>query len=279
MKRGFSQLTRKTANGPPRLFLCVGLKSSGSTWLYNVAIQIAEESLRGMRTPRGALKAFYADDETLFPEKAERARYLVVKSHLPSAALLWLTRLMHGRILVTVREPRDAMASLLQRFRHPFESSLKDVAEQAAKIADLSRTHETLCLRYEDGFYDKNETIGEIARFMGIALSGAARRRIHGTLTRDAVRAKIETLQRKGTFGADPDAFDPKTHWHPGHVGDGRIGKYAAVLSPQQQKQIVDATKDYRRLFGYRTSPVSAKTKKSAAAAAYLRRKKPGGNR
>ena len=37
-------IRKKAITGPaPRVILCVGLKSSGSTWLYNVVIQLLKE--------------------------------------------------------------------------------------------------------------------------------------------------------------------------------------------------------------------------------------------
>ena len=232
----------------------MGLKSSGSTWLYNVVIRVLKESSRGRGTskaPSKGVMAFYADGLGAFPADSERARYLVVKCHEPSAALLYLTRLTRGRLLVTVREPRDAIVSLIQRFRNSFDAALKDVTREAASIVELSRTHETLTLRYEDRFYDRSETIGAIAAHLGVRLSAAARQRIHRSLTRDAVRKRIAALQDRGMFGADPDEFDPRTHWHPGHVGDGRIGKFS-VLSPVQQRRIASATRAFCCRFRYR---------------------------
>ena len=54
-------------------------------------------------------------------------------------------------------------------------------------------------------------------------------------------------------FGAapTPDHFDPATHWHPGHVGDGRMGKYAEFLTAAQQEEILTRTRDYCKRFGY----------------------------
>jgi hypothetical protein len=231
---------------PPRITLCIGIKSSGSTWLYNVAIRSLRESAK-----RGALKTFYADNFKMFPPGIEKARELVIKSHEPSDALLFLTRFARGRMFLTVREPRDSVASLMQRFGHSFEGALKDVTLEAERIVALARGHKPMTLRYEDGFTEREATVGRVARHLGVTLSKAAQRRIFRALTPDAVRRKIATLQDKGTFGTNPDEFDPATHWHPRHVGDGRIGKYKSVLTEDQQKRIMAATKEYCREFGY----------------------------
>jgi hypothetical protein len=233
---------RETA--APRVVLCLGLKSSGSTWLYNVAIRILKEAEPG----KGAVRAFFADNSAMVPEGAEKARILVIKSHEPSTAILFLTRFARGQVLVTVREPRDSVASLMQRFGHSFESALKDVREGGKHVMALARERRALVLRYEDGFPDKERTIDNVAAFLGMKISAALRRRIFRSLTREAVQKKIRTLHAGET---DPNAFDPTTQWHPGHVGDGRIGKFKSVLSAAQQRRIASETKEYAKKFGY----------------------------
>jgi len=73
------------------------------------------------------------------------------------------------------------------------------------------------------------------------------------SLTRDEVRQKIGKLKKTGKFGKNPDAnsFDLETQWHPGHVGDGKIGKFAGVLSSAQQKKVLSVTPAYAKRFGY----------------------------
>jgi hypothetical protein len=237
-------LRKLRENAAPRVVLCLGLKSSGSTWLYNVAIRILKEAEPG----KGAVRAFFADNSAMIPKGAEKVRILVIKSHEPSQAILFLTRFARGQVLVTVREPRDSVASLMQRFGHPFESALKDVREGGKHVMALARERRTLVLRYEDGFPDKERTIDEVAAFLDVKISASLRRRIFRSLTREAVQKKIKALHAGET---DPNAFDPTTQWHPGHVGDGRIGKFKSVLSAAQQRQIAAETKEYAKKFGY----------------------------
>ena len=227
----------------PRVVLCLGLKSSGSTWLYNVAIQVLKEA-----SPKPKVAAFYADNFRMLPTGSDAADVLVIKTHEPTDAILYLTRFARGRMLVTVREPRDAAASLMQRFGHSFEGALKDVTAEGAILAALKRRVPSMVFRYEDGFTENEKTVARIARHLGVALSDAARRRIFRALTKEAVKKKIGKVLAED---AHPDTFDLQTHWHPGHVGDGRVGKYKSVLAPAQQKTVLAATRAYRRAFGY----------------------------
>ncbi len=247
-------MTRKTAKrstpaGPaPRIILCVGLKSSGSTWLYNVVIQLLKEKYR-----RG-VTAFYADNFSMFPPGTERARVLVIKAHEPSEGLVYLARMTRGQLFLTLREPRDAIASLMQRFKHKFEGALGETTRQSQRIADLDRDEEMTAYRYEDGFFDRIETIGEIASALGVKVNKAGRERIYRSLTRESVRQTIGKFGKTGKFGKKPDAnsFDLETQWHPGHVGDGKIGKFSGILTAAQQKKVLAATRAYTKRFGYR---------------------------
>lgn len=231
----------------PKVILCMGLKSSGSTWLYNVVIQLLKEKYDG------GVTAFYADNFAMFPTDTERARIVVIKAHEPSRSLVYLTRLTRGQMFLTLREPRDSIASLMQRFEHGFDGALKETARHAARIAELDTEEEMTTYRYEDGFFDRFETVGDIANALGIKVGKAAQMRIFQSLTRDEVRQKIGKLKKTGKFGKKPDAnsFDTETQWHPGHVGDGKIGKFSGVLSPAQQKKVLSVTPAYTKRFGY----------------------------
>jgi hypothetical protein len=243
---------------PPTMVLCAGLKSSGSTWAYNAAIQILKAgSAKQRRSGRNNIAAFYADKLESFPAEARQATCLVVKTHIPSPAVVLLAQLLRARVIISVREPRDAIASLLQRFDHPFDGSLRELAAGATCLISLSDGTRPMILRYEERFYDRIETVAQIADFLGVRLPRQTLARIHRSLTPKSVSRRIATLRRKGIFGKRPtsDSFDPLTHWHPGHVGDGRIGKYSGVLSSAQQRAVMSRMREYRSKFGYASKP------------------------
>lgn len=235
----------------PRIVLCAGLKSSGSTWLFNVVMELFKAA------GRRDVAAFYADNFKMFPPEAEKAGVLIVKCHEPSHSLRFLCRFLDATVFVTVREPRDSLASLRQRFGHHFETSLGEIARQAPIVAELAR--DAVVFRYEDGFCDRPQSVTRIAAALGLRIGRKAQARIFASLSPDSVKAKIEVLKRMGKFGRrpSPDDFDPTTHWHPGHVGDGRIGKFDGLLSEDEQKRILAATKDYCQAFRYGTAPKS----------------------
>jgi len=238
---------RRPTSAPPRVILCAGVKSSGSTWLYNVVIAVLKQRYRS------GVVAFYADNFAMIPPGTERARILVIKSHEPSKALVYLMRLTRGELFVTLREPRDVIASLSQRFGHSFEGALTEIERQSARAVELADQEKVCLFRYETGFTEKSASIDRIAKILGVRLESGERARIQRSLTRDAVKKKIGDLQKQGKFGAKPngDSFDETTQWHPGHVGDGTIGKYKTALTAAQQKRVLSATRGYRERFGY----------------------------
>ena len=234
------------------------MKSSGSTWLFNVVFEIVKAGLRpkfakGSAARKTKIAQFYADKVSDFPANAASASHLVIKTHLPDSSLDFLMRFSSARIFLTVREPRDAIASLMERFHHPFESSLDGVGEGSIRIAHLRRAYNPPVFRYEEDFFDRRQTVTVIAKMLNVSLSKAEVGRIFERYTKVAVGRRIVHLARKGVFGehASPDDFHPRSHWHPGHVGTGTVGKYAAILSISQQRLVLAATAKYCRAFGY----------------------------
>ena len=252
----------------PRLVLCAGMKSSGSTWLFNVVAEILRSGRPGSaatgRRARRAPKVLqcYADDPAMFPRLSEPADYLVVKSHAPSSLLRTIVNVTHSPVFLTLREPRDAIASLMRRFDHPFEVAFTEIDASARQIVELVRDQPSMILRFESRFYDRVTTVRKIAAVLQLKQSAKHTHAIFGALTRGKVIEKIARLQRMGCYGlhADPDRYDPTTHWHPGHVGDLVIGKYAHLLSVPQQDAVLLATMDYRRQFKYAAEGASPRS-------------------
>jgi hypothetical protein len=237
-----------------QIVLCAGLKSSGSTWLYNAVIQLTRVSVRASGDRR-SVRTFYAEDVATFPPAARQNDCLVVKSHIPSPALRFLVRFTRGTVFISVREPRDAIASLMQRFDHEFDTCLEEVSAGAAAVLELADSGRHLLLRYENRFTQNRTGLTKIASHLGVTINREIIEKIRSNLTPENVARKIETLRRNGAFGRkpNPNSFDPLTHWHPGHIGDGRIGKYSELLSLPQQRAILSRLHEYCRTFGYPT--------------------------
>lgn len=229
------------------IVVACGLFSSGSTWAYNAAIAIM--LAKGRCEVGFAAELSEAVDLSAFSHAP-----VVIKTHGWGRPAAFLRAHPQARCILTIREPRDAVASLMQRFRYDFPTALDYVARSAAGVAAVRDGGGSLCLRYEDRFTDDPATIRSIARFLGADPDAATVQRIFGDLTPDAVRATIDRLDREGRF---PDgmpaaeATDPWTQWHRGHIGDRRIGKHADCLGPGEQDAVVARLAAFMDRFGY----------------------------
>jgi Sulfotransferase domain len=259
----------------PRMVLCAGLKSSGSTWLYNVVAEILKQAQprprsKSARSSSKKIRQFYADNGDDFPPDAERAAALVVKTHMPSRSVRFAVAVLEHRVLLSVREPRDAIASVMQRFGHRFDGALKEVTIGASRMVDFANMYDPLIFRFEERFYDRPDTVSQLADFLGVQLSRSALKKIFDAHTRVQIQKRITALKRRGVFGRtpDPDRFDAETHWHPGHVGNMVIGKYHGTLTAKQQRAVLTATKDFCERFGYPLEPSPSPRSRSIRRAA-----------
>jgi hypothetical protein len=251
--------------------LCAGAKSSASTWLFNVVAEVLRERdsadeasyFHNYDTPRRAgenVKQFYADTTEAFPRFDAFADYLVIQTQRPSQSLCSFAIRTEIPVVMTIREPRDAIVSLMKRFAYSFESAFKAVAAGNEQMLRLHQSGAPFVLRYEDRFYDREETVGAVARFLGVDLSPAIQRHIFNSLTREEVSKKIETLRTKGVFGSfiRPVRYAPETRWQLGHIGDITIGQFAEVLTRAQQQRVGAASAGYCSEFGYPSDIVTS---------------------
>lgn len=240
---------------PAPIVLCAGQYGSASTWLFNAihALMVAHAGEAGVHRQ-------FADRAEGLPARPDRHRLLLVKAHEPGPGLRWLAARGNGRVVLPIRDPRDAAASVIGRFGFDYPLVSGRVERCSAALPLLPLDLPCLVLRYEDGFTQDPRTIGRIARFLGLPAPRGLAARIFEALTPKAVRGQIARLAKAGVFGPNPtsDRHDPATHWHPGHVGDGRPGKFSRVLTPGQVGDILRRTRSFQQAFGYAMPPLDA---------------------
>ncbi len=97
----------------------------------------------------------------LLPHLGEAAGTLVVKTHA-GGNVEELGQLAKA-IIITIRDPRDAVASLTVHNKAPFDFAL-DVTEASAwACARLVGHKRAILFRYEDRFFDDPRTVERIA--------------------------------------------------------------------------------------------------------------------
>jgi Sulfotransferase domain len=223
---------------------CLGIYASASTWIFNVTLKTAAalhpgQSIVGRYVTVHSELGFL-DEPTSIP---------IVKTHdTDTPAEVELARRATA-ILVSIRDPRDCLASLLLYQQLPFDDALGKV-ERSALICDrLASDPRTVLLRYEDGFTGDPMTIDRIASTFGRALTNDTRDRIFHETERSAVEALISQLDMLPTVHhhTDPlETLDMVTQWHRHHAGrTGEVGRWRRELNQRQLDEIE------RRLHGF----------------------------
>jgi hypothetical protein len=233
----------------PSRVLGVGMFSSASTWLVNVTMAVLREG--------GAsdVALHFADSWAAWPHAASSGT-LVVKSHHADAAMLNYAALNEIPVLISVRDPCDATASLVARFGHPQEDAAKWVIASCEACIRALAVRNHIIFRYEDGDLGRFTGVRAIARHLGMRLSDVQVFRIAEVHEPSRIDAYIRSLHETGVFDDRPPSaqWDAATHWHPNHVGDGRVGKFADILSDDVVSDLRRRTAAFECLF--RAAPV-----------------------
>jgi hypothetical protein len=228
-----------------------GLLSSASTWTVNVIHAVLAQD-----AARPTFRTF-ADTLQTVPRQ-ERDCHLLFKSHHPHADFRLLAQARAAKFVITLRDPRDCVASLMQRFGRTFEQALVNTSSSLAHL-DAVPAGDALVLRYEDRFFERSETIRAIAGFLEVGGCDQA------FCERTAARFSIDEVTRlvacipdmptgSTTRYSDSIAHN-ETGFHTGHITDARSGKFAERLSADEISIIEAVTAHSASKFGYALDP------------------------
>lgn len=241
----------------PIRVLTMGLHGSASTWVYNVARELllanyGEAAVHSCFTIRG---------EGLRDTPGATAQHVVAKTHgwpaLAEFASEW-----DAKLIVSVRDPRDAVVSLMQRFGETFDRSVRGIGQDCRVAFGCARARFPV-LRYEDRFFEKPAAVEWIARHLGVAAAPAIRARIFAAYTTDRVRqfaAGVTALPPERQRGNESFRFDSVTQITNSHIGDGRVGKWREVLDPGQGALLTTHFRPFLAAFGYSEAPEAGAT-------------------
>jgi hypothetical protein len=228
------------------VYWCAGVYASGSTWAFNVMRGIAA-ALHPGKEVRGRFVNVLTDLDGIDDDAVVH----VVKTHdvPPEVAAQLLTRAT--RIVATIRDPRDAITSLILYQRFGFAAALDWVGRSAKFVAGLAADPRALLLRYEDGFIETPATLDRIAQWFGGTLDPAERDRLFAAHTRAAVETLIATFDKT----RDDGIGDAKTQWHRHHAGrSGEVGRWRRMLTPDRAAAAEQELRTWLQGFGYATT-------------------------
>lgn len=232
-------------------FWCQGMFASGSTWLYNAARAVAAEL-----EPRLPVEGRFVFDTADIGGLGQYGVRQIVKAHQARGNVQRVAASADA-ILVTLRDPRDAVVSLMQHQGFPFARALLNVTLAAEACLLLAARPQAVTLHYELGFIDDPGTIDGIAGHMGGSVSVERRNRIFASTRRPAIEAYIAQLETRSSTIVDSagDIYDLTTHWHRHHAGrSGESGRWRRMLYPAQLQGVEQALGAWMRTFGYRLS-------------------------
>ena len=239
---------------------CLGMSASGSTWVFNAAMQIA----RAIAPAVDVTSRFVVSAAELEPTPD------IVKTHDTDDAAAAILRQAASAILVSIRDPRDCVTSLMLYQRYPLAQALEAVERSANACLRVAGDPRTLLLRYEDKFIDDPGTLDGIAASYGGWLAAADRARIFAETRRQAIEREIAGLaERPATLrdAASGDLVDPATQWHSHHAHcSGEIGRWRHMLALAEVAVIEQTMQPCMAAFGYRMAvlplarPVGAET-------------------
>jgi hypothetical protein len=229
---------------------CLGMYASGSTWLFNAAMMIGAAV-----APARPVVGRYIDSADALGLLGDQAGLVVIKTHDVEEAAV---RILSGRadsILVSIRDPRDSVTSLMIYQRYGLVPALETTERSARACARFAADPRAVLLRYEAGFIDEAATLDRIAKSLGGTLSVADRTRIFAATRREAIEAHIAKLPELPTAlhdAASGDIVDTATQWHTHHANrSGEIGRWRHLLTLADVAIIEQRLEDWMAAFGY----------------------------
>jgi hypothetical protein len=208
-----------------------GMQGSASTWAYNVCREL-------LLLQYETVSVFYCDSTaTLSEELAHVEHAAVIKMHQPDEGIIAAIANEQVPAVITVRDPRDSVVSLMERFNYPFQRSLDIVLASVTQILRIP-PQVSLFLRYENGFFNDAANITAIANLLGMSISADQRQGIFDKYTQDSVKAfmdQFEALPENRKVLKNGSHWDSVTMLHKTHMSDGAVGKWKERLSPAQR--------------------------------------------
>ena len=224
--------------------------SSASTWLFNVVRKVTEAL-----NPDRQVAAGFVFSPANFAVARDPVRLAIIKSHETEPAAADELGRVATSIFVSIRDPLDAIASLMTYQGHSFDKALELVEASARLCGRFAHDPRTVLLRYESGFVDDPGTPPLIASQLGGTLVPQDQDRIFGETRREAVEQYIRGIDKMPTTlwsRETGDYLDPATHWHRHHANrTGEVGRWQCVLSPGHAAIVKTRLADWIAEFDY----------------------------
>ena len=211
--------------------------ASASTWLFNVTRQVLQT------TQKEKVQVTFVSGREKTLALGGPGTLTLIKSHEINDDSRIVDVVRHSRkILITMRDPRDAVTSLMQAHKYDFGRAL-DLAEQSARLCgSFAKDRRAKLFHYESGFFEDVCTVKAVAEHLGHGVENGIIQTIYGSLIRAEVEKHIGKMPKLAGILKDAvsgDLLDTKTQWHSHHAGrNGEIGKWKKALTPKQASEV-----------------------------------------
>jgi hypothetical protein len=208
---------------------------------------IIQAALPGVRIAGG----FAETIDEWSPSGTDGFDLLVLKTH-PQRSILSLIEFLKPPVILSVRDPRDCVASWMQMLGEGFSVFQPRLMHSCVAALSLVKHDYTHTIRYEDGATASVRTVMDIAAHFGLSIPEHRAAALVKELSPESVKAQIKQMADSGRIDPSERLIgDAKTLWLPAHVGDGKTGKYAEALSSEQIRAVNYWSKGYCETFGY----------------------------
>ena len=205
------------------IVFCAGLRSSASTLQYQIAKHLIESNGLGYGFIR-------SNNRTLNLQDLDTNKYIVVKTHKLNEKTHDIIASYDTKILMTVRDLRDELCSLMQRKSYNFDGAFKRMlVYKNEQFEWLEFENKMLTFRYCDFVNDIENHVYKIASFFDIPTTQFDARFI-------ATQYSLE--HNKKRLGRN-------------HITDAKVGKYKDMLTSDQIAKIESECSEWLKKYNY----------------------------
>jgi hypothetical protein len=234
---------------------CLGTEGSASTWTYNVVLKIFQLTkgnyfAAAVTSLQDLCKELIVDDVRVQYKEDLRISdpdVFVLRGHQISHEFVWFSKAANCKSILTIRDPKDSVASMMLRLGSGEKNWSKNVSRSLASVLSAARITNHILLSYERRFFENADTIHAIADFLNTSLARAQVNEIVEMFEYKAVEQHIKNGENSPEWVA---GFDNGFRWHPTsmfnsrHLGDTQSGKWQATIRPQLHSSIQSAFDD-----------------------------------
>jgi hypothetical protein len=209
--------------------LCDGMLRSGSTWSFNVALNL----IRRCDQNRKTFGFFNEDPAVLVAAARPRASHLVIKSHKLDLSAYELCRTRRIQAIYTWRHPYDVVVSSMRIFGRSVDHWIGAIRNTLRIWSFHRETGDACIIPYETIVQEPSAGIERIASYLGLRVGPEEVSEIAYQVSLEQLKdfsRHIDELEPSRVVRKDGCCYDRETLLHKNHIVDGGVGYGAKVL-------------------------------------------------